>query len=94
MNKKIIFILIIISLILTFSTLFIKIVPCKSWYGSNTGVEDLAPHNTICNIFYGVGAHNEYYYLTTDPSVAFLMTFAIFLIIVFLIKLFIIKYKK
>lgn len=86
MKAKLIIIFLIITLILTSSTLFIKVIPCKSWYGSNIGIDDLAPHNTFCNIFYGVGPYNEYYYLTSNPTIAFLLTFAILFIIILLIS--------
>ncbi|MBU3913603.1 MAG: hypothetical protein KKE50_05930 [Nanoarchaeota archaeon] len=97
MKTKTIILLIILALVLTASTLFLKIIPCKSWYGSNTGVLDMMPHNTFCNLISGsisFGPYNEYYYLTTNPSIAFLITFAIFLIIVFVIGLLLLKNKK
>jgi len=94
MDKKIIIWIIIMALLLTSSSFFIKIIPCKSWYGSNTGLLDNSPHNEFCNIFYGVGPHNEYFYFTTNPTTALIISFIISMIVVFGISLIIQKIKS
>ncbi|MFH0769981.1 MAG: hypothetical protein V1926_01245 [Candidatus Peregrinibacteria bacterium] len=80
------------GLALTASTLVVRIIPCRSWYGSNTGIADLAPHNTFCRIFFGVGPHNEYFHSITNPTVAllviFLASFGISLCVLILGRLF------
>jgi hypothetical protein len=88
MKIKTIIILIVIALLLTISTFFIKIIPCKSWYGSNTGIADLSPHNTLCKVYpdvIGYGPHNEYFYRTDNPTTALFITLAIFLITILVI---------
>jgi hypothetical protein len=88
MNTKKIIWIIIIALLLTSSSFFIKIIPCKSWHGSNTGLEDNSPHNEFCKIHLGeVGPHNEYFYLTTSPTVTLIILFGIFLTITFSVSL-------
>jgi hypothetical protein len=69
MKVKAIIISILIILILTFSTLFLKIIPCKSWYGGNSGAIDTLPHFTFCNLSpnsISYGPYNEYYYITSS----------------------------
>lgn len=85
LKTKIIYLSVILVLTLCLSSFF-KIIPCKSWYGSNTGIEDLAPHNTFCKIYPGIlgyGPHNEYFYLTNTPFVAIIVIFSTLSIVVF-----------
>lgn len=97
MKQKMIIILVAIAVVLTLSTFFLNIIPCKSWYGGNTGIADMMPHNTFCNLNSGTisfGPYNEYYYLTGDLTTAFLITLAIFLVAVFVVGFVVMRIKK
>ncbi|MFA4960851.1 MAG: hypothetical protein WC548_04275 [Candidatus Pacearchaeota archaeon] len=83
-----------VTILLTLSSLFLKTIPCISWSSEGGMREDLVPHHTSCNIFYGFGPHYEYYYLTTNPTVAFILTFFIALIIIFVIGFLVQKIKS
>lgn len=92
-NRRIIWI-VVISLLLTSSTLFIKIIPCISWYGSNTGLEDFSPHDEFCKVNFGkIGPLNEYFYQTTSPITTLVITFVVSLMVVFCISLILKKIK-
>ena len=89
MKTKTIGISIVIILLLTFSSLFLKIIPCKSWSTASPGTIGTFPHNTFCNLSpnsISYGPYNIYYYLTSSLTYAFLITLVIFAIIVFIIS--------
>jgi NADH:ubiquinone oxidoreductase subunit H len=87
--------ILILTIILTLSTLFISAIPCKKWESSGTlGMVDLVPVNGFCKIFYGFSAPNKYYYLTTNPTIALIISLAISIILsLILIKIYY-KIKK
>jgi len=97
MKKITIILIIIVSILLTLTTLFLDIIPCKSWYGSNTEILDTAPHNTFCNLMpnsISFGPYNEYYYVTSNPTIAIIITFFILIIILSLSVFIISKIRK
>lgn len=97
MKKITIILIIIVSVLLTLTTLFLNIIPCRSWYGSNTRILDNAPHNTFCNLMpnsISFGPYNEYYYFTKNPTTAMIITFSVLIIILSLSVLIIHKIRK
>ena len=87
MKKLTIILIIIISILLTSTALFLNIIPCRIGYGNNAGIEYIEPHNTFCNLMpnsISFGPYNEYYYFTGNPTIAMIITFFISIIILFL----------
>lgn len=74
----------VVGLILTGSSFFVPIIPCRSWYGSNMGADDLTPFDTFCRIFFGVGPHNDYFYFSSNPATATIVTFFLLFLLSFI----------
>lgn len=83
MKIRTVVISIAIIFLLTISSLFIKIIPCKSWIAANTEAIGTFPHNTFCDLS-SSSISSTYYYITSSPTYAFLITLVIFSIIVFI----------
>ena len=82
MKKRLIFVF-VLALAITVSSLFVEIVPCTSWYGSNTGVADSSPHEEFCKVSYSeLGPHNEYFGSTISPSAVLVLIFIFSLLII------------
>jgi hypothetical protein len=94
MRIKTIVILVIIILILTFSSLFLKIIPCKSWIAANNGAIGTFPQNTFCNLSPDSSDGSKtYFYFTTNFTYGILITLLIFTVMVFIIALVLEKIK-
>jgi hypothetical protein len=94
MKIKIIVIILILAILLSLIPIYVKSVPCVSFYGSGTGVIDAGPHNTFCKIDYTQYTMNKYFYFIENPYLANAIMFIAILIILSLIYLIIIKVKK
>ena len=99
MTLKIILVAFVLALIIAGLPLFLEIVPCTSWYGSNTGMIDFGPHRGFCSLFDGSSGlpspNTEYFNMTTSPTLVlmliFILSFLIVYIILFVVRLLIRK---